>query len=758
MMRNGKAASAIHRRTCPLCEGMCGINVAVENGRVTAIRPDHENVWSRGHICPKGTVLGQLHHDPDRLRTPVIRDGKSWREASWEEAFARISERTGEVRRKYGQSSIGSYTGNMTGKGFASSRYMMLFHRLAKFGQRFSSSTVDQIPKNVSCYIIFGNMWKIPVPDIDHTDLLVVIGGNPAASKGSLFSHRDVMGAIAALRQRGGRVIVIDPVRTQTAEAADQWISIRPGGDAAFLLGVAHVLYAEGRVRLGHLDGLVNGIDEFGEIAARFSPERVEAFCGIPAATIRSFALDLAGASRAAIYGRIGTCTQEFGTLASWLIDALAVLTGNLDRQGGSMWSTQVAPHLDLTPPLPSTGTVTGKPSRVRGVPGILGQYPATCLAEEIDTPGEGQIKALLTMGANPVLSVPGSRRLDEALALLDFMVSIDVYINETTRHAHVILPSPSMLEQPHWDVWAWPWALTSGGHYSPALFELEGNRPEEWEVMTRIGAIMGGLDDPDINALDDDFFAGMCDAAGIDRKAAFSALPRRGPERILDLCIRSGPFGDRFGANPNGLSLDTFKAEPNGILLGPAKSQGASAITTPSGRIELVHPHFTADLARLETAMRLPAPDLVLVSRRHLRSLNSWMHNVDTLVRGKERCTLQLHSIDASRLGIVTGDNVTVTSETGTVTAPAEVTDALRPGVVCMPHGWGHDLGGARLAVARRRPGTNINELNPASLIDAASGNAVVNGIPVQIAKRESFSQSNFDTESNDRIIIHST
>jgi anaerobic selenocysteine-containing dehydrogenase len=535
-------------------------------------------------------------------------------------------------------------------------------------------------------------------------------------------------------------VIVIDPVCTKTAEAADQWISIRPGGDAAFLLSVAHVLFAEKRVRLGHLSGLVNGVEELSTIAARFSPETVEAFCGVPAVTIRSFALELAAASRAAIYGRIGTCTQEFGTLASWLIDALAILTGNLDRQGGSMWSTQVAPHLDLAPPYPSSAAVSGQPSRVRGAPAILGQYPAACLAEEIDTPGEGQIKALFTMGANPVLSVPGSRRLDEALQRLDCMVSIDIYINETTRHAHVILPSPSLLEQPHWDVWAWPWSLTSGGHYSPALFEPEDDRPEEWEVMLRAGAIMGGVENPDINALDDTFFAGMCDVVGIDPELAFGALPRRGPERILDLCIRSGPFGDRFGTKPDGLSLDTFKAAPEGILLGPAKSQSPSANKTPSGKIELVHPHFEADLARLETAMRANIPDLVLVSRRHLRSFNSWMHNVDTLVRGKERCTLLLHSIDASRHGITTGDIVTVTSAEGTVNAPAEVTDDVRPGVICLPHGWGHEAAGARLAVARRHPGTNINELSLSSMIDTASGNAILNGIPVQIVKRESF------------------
>ncbi len=724
-----------HQRTCPLCEGMCGIDVSVAGDRVTAIRPYKANVWSRGHICPKGTTLGELHHDPDRLRTPMIREGTNWREASWEEAFAHADALAKRVRAKYGQSAFGSFGGNMSGKGFASGRYMMLLYRLARFAQSFSSSSVDQLPKNVSSYLLYGNMWKIPIPDVDRTDLFIMLGANPAESKGSIFSHRDAMGAIRALRERGGRVVVVDPVRTRTAAAADEWLPLRPGSDAAFLLAIVHVLFAENRVRLGPLEGLVNGVDALAEAAKVFPPERVAGFCGVEAAVIRRLAREIADARAAAIYGRIGTCTQAFGTLASWLVDAIAILTGNLDSLGGSMWSTQVAPHLDLAPPYASTGSVTGKPSRVRGVPAILGQYPASCLAEEIDTPGDGQIRGLMTLGANPVLSVPGSARLDAALEQLECMVSIDIYINETTRHAHVILPSPSLLEQPHWDVWAWPWALTSGGHYSPILFEPT-DRPPEWQVMARVGAIMGGVENPDLDALDDDFFARMCDQAGIDRQTAFAALPEHGPERILDLCIRSGPFGDGFGAKPDGLRLDDFKAEPNGMLLGPAVPLGAKAITTPSGRIELAHPHFLADLPRLEAAIDAPDQGLVLVSRRQLRSLNSWMHNLNTLVKGKPRCTLQMHGDDAIRLHVATGDTCEIESSGGIVTAPLEVTDDIMPGVVSLPHGWGHDRDEAHLGIARLHAGTNINELSPAEMIDPASGNAVLNGIPVTVRR----------------------
>lgn len=725
----------VHRRSCPLCEGMCGLKVTVRGEQVVSIRPDPDNAFSRGHICPKGTTLGDIHDDPDRLRRPMLRDGTQWREVSWEAAFERIEELAAAVRARHGPKAFAFYGGNMSGKGFDSSRYLSLFIRQAGFAQRFSSSSVDQLPKNLTSFLMYGDMWKIPVPDIDRTDLFVIMGGNPAASKGSMFSHRDVMGGIKALRARGGRVIVIDPVRTATAQAADQWIGVRPGGDAALLLAVAHVLFSEGLLRLAHLEGHVNGIEALEAAVRPYPPERVAAFCGVDAATIRALAREIAAAPRAAVYGRIGLCTQEFGTLASWLVDVVGALTGNLDAVGGTLWSTQVAPHLSLSPPYPTDAPLRTAPNRVRGVHGILGQYPASCLAEEIDTPGEGQLHGLVTLGSNPVLSAPGSARLDAALPLLDCMVSIDMYLNETTRHAHVILPSPSPLEQPHWDVWAWPFSLTIGGHYSPALFTLPADQPDEWEVMARLAAIVGGRPQADREAMDDEYFGAMCDLKGIDRAAALAHHPRRGAERILDLCIRTGPFGDRYGENPQGLSLEDFRDDPDGRVLGTAGPQGAAAIRTPSGRIELAPPHILADLARLDAAMAAPPPDLVLVSRRHLRSLNSWMHNVDTLVRGKERCTLQIHPDDAARLGIVAGASVEVANASGRLQVAAELTADIRPGVVSLPHGWGHGAPGTRTGVAAAHPGINTNLLSPGPLVDAASGNAVLNGIPVCVS-----------------------
>tara|TARA_B100001105_G_scaffold241352_1_gene220695 strand:+ start:4927 stop:7167 length:2241 start_codon:yes stop_codon:yes gene_type:complete len=723
----------MHRRTCPLCEGMCGLQVKVEGEQVVSIRPDPQNVISRGHICPKGTTLGDIHHDPDRLRRPMIRNGHSWREASWDEAFERIETLAAGVRERHGQQAFAFYSGNMSKGGFDSARYTMLLARLGKFAQRFSSSSVDQLPKNVSSFLMYGDMWKMPVPDVDRTDLFVIFGGNPAASKGSMFSHRDVMGAIKALRARGGKLIVVDPVRTGTAQVADLWIPIRPGGDAALLLAIAHVLFAEGRVRLKGLAGRVNGMDQLQTLAADFPPERVSAFCGVASEAIVALARQISDARSAAVYGRIGTCTQAFGTLASWLIDVIGALTGNLDAVGGTLWSTQVAPHLKLTPPLPVDAPLHAKPIRVRGVQGVLGQYPASCLAEEIDTPGAGQVRALVTMGCNPVLSAPGSARLDAALPQLECMVSLDMYLNETTRHAHVILPALSALEQPHWDVWSWPFSLTTGGHYSPAIF-TPTDRPEEWRVLARLGAIMGGDPDADLDAIDDAYFGAMCDQTGVPREVALSALPRRGGARILDLCIRTGPYGDRFGKNPHGLTLQTFIDTPDGLVLGTAAPQGDAAVTTASGKIELAPAHILADVPRLERAMDQTPGGLLLVSRRHLRSLNSWMHNIDTLVRGKDRCTLQLHPQDAECIGVASGEEVEVSSESGAVRVVAEVTDDIRPGVVCLPHGWGHGAPGTRTTVSAAHAGVNINLLSPGPMVDEASGNAVLNGIPVRV------------------------
>ena len=599
---------AVHKRTCPLCEGMCGISVLLENDQAKNVRPNRQDVWSRGHICPKGTTIGMLHHDPDRLRDPMVRDGADWKSASWESAFERLEELADGVRERHGPNAFAAYGGNMAGKDATLSRYSGLMLATSGIQQLYSSSTVDQHPKNLSAKLMFGNEWRIPIPDLDNTDLFIIFGGNPAASKGSIFSHRDVMGGIRDLRARGGRVIVIDPVRTQTARAADKWIGLRPGTDAAFMLAIAHVLFARHGVRLGHLGGLVEGLTEVRALAERFGPKRVAPFCGIEAQTIPDLAGELIATDRAAIYGRIGTCTQEFGTLASWMVDVLAILTGNLDREGGSMWSRPVAPLVEMLATLPRDMPVVAGKSRVREAPAVLGQFPASCLAEEIATVGEGQVKGLVTFAANPVLSVPDSGQLAKALPMLECMVSLDNYINETTRHAHVILPSPSFLESTHYDMWSWVFCLTSGGHYSPPLFPLS-DRPEHWRVVARVGAIIGGQAGTDTNVMDDAYFSALATGRGVDPDKAIAAMPDRGPDRILDLAIRTGPFGEGLGANEDGLTLASFRDRPDGLILAHAIPQAGEGFATKSGKIELAPELILSDLPRLEDALDRAPP-----------------------------------------------------------------------------------------------------------------------------------------------------
>jgi anaerobic selenocysteine-containing dehydrogenase len=719
--------------TCHLCESMCGITLGVQDDKILSIRPNKNDSWSHGHICPKGMQLAKFHEDPDRVRTPLLREGDQWREATWAEAFAKCEEIIHGVIERHGKPSLVLRTGNMVGHNFSLMRYIAAFAIKARI-VNYSSSTVDQQPKNVACDQLYGDSWAIPVPDIAHTDLWVIMGGNPAASNGSILAYPDVMGEIRRIRERGGATIVIDPVRTGTAKAADDWIPIIPGTDAAFLLAVVQVLFADDLVDLKTLAGKVNGVEEMRRVSAGYTPESVTAACGVPADWIRRFAHQVAGARTAAVYGRIGLCTQEFGTLASWLTEVVAILTGNLDSPGGMMFPNPVAPFRTLLPRGP--GSYGAWHSRVRGAPEVLGQVPSACLAEEIDTPGAGQLKGLITMACNPVISAPDSGRLDEALGLLEGMISVDAYINETTRHADVILPASSPLEQPFFDVWSWIFALTSGAKWHDPVFSPPEGWVEEWEILLRLGGLCAGLtnDEIDIKTLDDEFFSFLCGQAGFDPATILAISPVPGPLRLCDLTVRAGPWGDRYGENPDGLTLEKIRSVPDATIMGHAEPQIDDVLRTASGKIELAPPYILADLDRLDSRITQAAPELQLIGRRHVRTLNSWMHNLEPLARGRGRWSLHINPIDADRLGLVDGEPATVTSSSGSVTTPVEITDDISPGVVSIPHGWGHGAKGTRTNVARQHPGVNTNILSPGDLIDTVSGNAVLNGIPVTI------------------------
>jgi len=717
---------------------MCGLEIHVTNNKVTHIRGNLDDVWSRGHLCPKGTALGALHDDPDRIRRPMIKVDGHWQEVSWDAAFRRCTELLTPVIDKYGIGAVTAYTGNPLAHSFSLARYAGVLLGMSGIPVTYSPGTVDQWPKNLSSHLMYGGWWTFPVPDVERTDLLVIMGANPAASQGSLLAAPDVMGLIDRIRARG-RVIVIDPVRTSTADRADEWLPIVPGTDAALLLAVAHTLFDEGLVDPGPLESHLDGLDTVRHVTAAWPPSRVSAVTGIDADRIRQLARELAGTQRSVVYGRIGLCNQEFGSLASWLVDVINILTGHFDAPGGAMFPKPAAWSI-TTQPLP--GLEDGAPefgrwhTRVRGAKEVLGQAPVSCLAEDIATPGEGQFKALITIAGNPVLSTPGGHRLDEALPLLEAMISVDLWLNETTRHADVILPGLSALEQPHHDDLILQFAIHSIANYSAPVFD-PGDRPHEWEILIRLTGLCTGTpaEAVDVAAIDDGFFDYLAFTRGLDGAAIRKLDERGGPERILDLTLRTGPFGDHYGDNPGGLTLALLKANPNGIDFGPMVPQLPDILGTADKKIRLAPQYLLDDLPRLAARLERPTEPLVLVSRRHLRSNNTWMHNVPALMKGKDRCTLLMHHDDAARRGIAAGDVVTVTSAAGEIQVPVELTDAIKPGVVSMPHGWGHGQAGTRMTVANGSPGANTNVLSPPTFLDEPSGNGALNGIPVTIS-----------------------
>jgi anaerobic selenocysteine-containing dehydrogenase len=742
-------------RTCPLCEASCGLEISLRPAagggeEVVRIRGDREDAFSHGYICPKGSTLKQLHEDPDRLRRPLVKRDGAFVEVSWEEAFAEIERRLLPLLEARGRDACAVYVGNPNAHNLAGMLYNRPVLRALGSTNVFSASTVDQRPKEISAALMFGGGLNVPVPDVDRTDHLLMLGANPFASNGSLATAPDWPGRLERLVERGGRLVVVDPRRSRTAAMATEWVPIRPGADAYLLMAMVDVIATEGLVDLAACGGLVTGLDEVLDAAAAFPPEAVAHATGVDADDIRRLARELAAAPTACVYGRIGTTTAEFGTVTSWLVDVLNVLTGNLDRPGGAMFAT------------PATGgsNTRGKPrfgrevrlhrrrSRVRGLPETFGELPVVVMAEEMDTPGEGQVRALLTIAGNPVLSTPNSARLDAALADLECMVSLDIYVNETTRHADVILPAPSALQKSHYDVALLQLGLRNTANYSAPVLPLEDDQPAEWEVYARLAALLQGAGSTADPALVDDLMiASLVQSAvgdetspifGREVEEILAALePRTGPERILDFMLRTGPYGEGFGADPEGLSLDALLANPHGIDFGALVPRLPDVLRTPDGMIALAPQILLDDLPRLQDGLdgRRDHP-FVLIGRRDLRSNNSWMHNVSVLVKGKPRCTAHLHPDDAAELGLADGDHAIVRSRVGEVRVPVEVTDAIRPGVVSIPHGWGHDLDGVRLDVARANAGVNTNLLADENLFEPISGNAVLNGIPVEVLK----------------------
>ncbi|MFD8218790.1 molybdopterin oxidoreductase family protein [Streptomyces sp. NPDC059697] len=734
-------------RVCPLCEATCGLTLTIEGTRVTGARGDRDDVFSKGFICPKGASFGAADGDPDRLRTPLVRTDGELREATWQEAFDAIAAGLGPVVEQYGPHALGLVLGNPNVHTMAGALYPPVLLTALRTHSVFTASTLDQMPKHVSSGLLYGDANAIPVPDLDHTDHLLLIGANPLESNGSLCTAPDFPGKLKALRARGGTLTVIDPRTTRTAKLADRHVTIRPGTDALLLAAMTYVLFEEKLVDLRDLAPHVQDVEELATAVRDFTPEAASEACDVDADTIRALARELAAAPTAAVYGRIGSCTVPHGTLASWLVDILNILTGNLDRPGGALFP-QAATDKTPRPAGPGRGFALGRwHSRVSRHPEAKGELPLAALAEEIDTatPEGSPVRALIAIAANPVLSAPDGNRLDKALGSLDFMVSVDPYLNETARHADVVLPPPPPSQSAHHDFAFNTLAVRNQVRYNRPAVPLEPGRMAETEILARLVLAATGMHGADPSAVDAMVIDSTLGKAVQDphgpvherdpKELAARLTGESGPERRLDMMLRLGPYGEGFGARPDGLSLEKLLAHPHGIDLGPLRSRLPQPLKTRSGKIELLPAPIVDDLPRLRAALRERPAAIVLVGRRHLRSNNSWMHNVPALTGGTNRCTLHIHPEDAARLGLADGAAVRVKGAGGEVVAPAEVTDAVRRGVVSLPHGWGHDRPGTRMSHAALDPGVNVNQLLDGSLLDPLSGTAVLNGVPVELA-----------------------
>lgn len=693
--------------SCPLCEATCGVAITIEGDRVMSVRGDQADPFSKGYICPKAAALADLHHDPDRLQRPVVRDGSAWRELDWAAAFDLVATRLGAIRDAHGKDAIGVYQGNPTAHNLGLMTYGQLLLRTLGTRNQFSATSLDQLPHMLAALLMFGNQLLLPVPDIDRSDLFVCLGANPLASNGSLMTAPDVKGRLQAIRDRGGRVIVIDPRRTETAARADRHVFLRPGSDAVLLLAMINVVFAEKLVTSGRVP--LTGMSDLGRVAAEWAPERAAPITGIAATDLRDLARALATTPRAVLYGRIGMCTQEFGGLAAWLCYALNALTGHLDEPGGLMFTTPAVDLLPFAARLGLEGGFARWRSRVSAKPEFGGDLPMSVLAEEIETPGPGQIRALITSAGNPVLSAPGGPRLERALGTLDFMVSIDPYINETTRLAHVILPPSSPLERSHYDAVFNALAVRNIAKYSPPVFDRLAHARHDWEICLALWRRLGAPA-----------------KLGPVSRLVESVLGRLGPEPIIDLALRTGPHR---------LSLRRLREAPHGLDLGPLQPRLPRRLATADATVHLAPREYLADLARLAARYAAPpAAGLVLIGRRHLRSNNSWMHNSQRLVKGPARCTLLIHPDDAKARGLIDGAIAKISTRRGAIELPVEITDTMMPGVVSVPHGWGHGRGGIRLRVASTTPGASINDILDPAVIDELSGTSALTGQAVEV------------------------
>lgn len=732
-----------HYYTCPLCEATCGLSITVEDGRAVSVRGDKEDPFSKGYFCPKGAALGTLHHDPERLRRPLVRKNGELVEVSWEEAFEVVEKGLMPIIEKHGRDAVGVYLGNPCAHTMAGTLAMRPLLKSLGSKNIFSASTVDQMPKHVSSGLMFGHPTNIPVPDIDRTMFMLILGADPVTSNGSLATAPDWPGRLRALKKRGGRLVVVDPRTSPTALLADTHLAIRPGADGYLLMALVNVLFTENLIKPGRLADFTTGIEKIKELCRPFTPSTVAERTGIRPDQIETLARDLAGAVSAVVYGRMGTSTVSFGALTNWLVDVVNILTGNLDRPGGAMFPTPAILPQKKKPG--GKGWAPGRwKSRVKGLNEVMGEMPVSTLADEMETKGEGQIRALLTIASNPVIALPNAQRMDRALTGLDFMVSIDFYVTASTRHADVILPPTGPLSTAQYDIAFYNLSVRNIAHYSSPVIEMPEDEMAKWEIMYKLALILSGQGaGADIGPMDDFIIQMMVAEAtkketsplhGRDMEMLDALSKYRGPDRMLDFLLRTGAYGDGFGRNPDGLHLGKLKDMPHGLDLGPLKEMLPGHLKTQSGRIELAPESLVKDVDRLQKTLDKEPAELLLVGRRHLRTNNSWLSNIPKLVSGPPRCVLHINPADANKLGLKDGDNAQIESRVGIVTTLVEVTDKIRQGVVSLPHGWGHDLEGVGMSIARKHGGINSNILTDETEFDPLSNTSVLNGIPVTV------------------------
>ena len=708
-------------RQCTLCEAHCGIAVDVEDGRVVRIAGDPDDVMSHGYICPKGAALADIHADPDRLRRPVKRVGDQFVEIGWDEALTLAADGLLAVQDRHGRDAVGTYLGN---PGAHSSAVLagLLFRRLLGSANNYSAASADQLPQHRTSYEMFGHYALLPIPDVDRTDHMLILGANPAVSNGSIMTAPGIRDRLKAIRARGGKVVLIDPRRTETAKHASEHLQVRPGGDPYLLLGMLHVLFAEGLARPGRLESRCDGVGQLEAIAAQWSPERAAPKAGLEAETIARLAREFATARRAVIYGRVGVCQQVTGTLTHWLINALNIVTGNFDTPGGAMFTTPAVDILRLTELTVQKGPLAGGRQRVSGLPSFIEEVPVAGLADEILTPGEGQVRGMLSYAGNPVLSAPGGTRLDEAFARLEWFVAVDMYVTETTRHAHVILPPLSHLERDDIDIVLSSVAVRNHIRYNPAALPAPPDGRTDWQILMEL-------------------------ASRIRRGASGRTLRLlrtfKSADRLIDIGLRAGPYGHMRG----GLNIGKVKDSRHGIDLGPLEPRMPGALRTEGKRLRLAPPEFVAEAAELE---RLAAErdaalsngyDLVLIGRRQLRSNNSWMHNSARLMKGADRCTALLHPDEATARGLADGQRVRVSSAAGSIELPIEVSDEIRTGVISIPHGFGHHRPGVGWRRAAAKAGASMNDITDPAIVDRLTGNAAFNAVPVRVESVEELS-----------------